>query len=278
MDLGPILELINGLGFAADQPELRRDGTVPVVRTAEVVVKLFPVTDRRDHDTELAAYRMLGASGALPVPDLVAHGRVGDRDYLVLSRSPGRPVLECSLTDRQRLDLAHRLGSVIKSVHRLSPILPVGRLRRDWLRDHGRGAARRHRTWGTLPEHLITQIDDYLVQPSERVLVHADLCVDHVFVDDDQLAGIIDWGGAEATDPHYELPVLHFGLFDADRRLLGAFLDGYGWRADDFVRRAMSATLSQEFDAFDLLGQVRPDLDLQTYPTLDDLADDLWQL
>ncbi|GAB3759999.1 hypothetical protein [Microlunatus parietis] len=57
-----------------------------------------------------------------------------------------------------------------------------------------------------------------------------------------------------------------------------AFLDSYGWLADDFVRRAMSATLSLDFDAFDLLTSIRPDLTLADYPTLADLADDLWRL
>lgn len=278
MELGPVIELINGLGFAVADPELRRDGTVPVVRTADLAVKLFPPADRLDLDTELAAYRMLGSDDRLPVPELLAHGHLGDHDYLVLSRSPGRPVLEAALSERQRLDLARRLGPVIKNVHALAPIDPAGRLARDWLRDHGGDAARRHRAWGSLPEHLIAQIDDHLVTPVGRAFVHADLCVDHVFVDDAGLAGLIDWGGAEATDPHYELPVLHLGLFHADKRLLRAFLDGYGWPADEFVRRAMSATLSLEFDSFELLSYVRPDLNLACYPTLADLADDLWQL
>lgn len=278
MELTAVHELIKGLGFAAGDAELRRDGTVPVVRTADVVVKLFPAGDRLDHDTELAAYRMLGSQDGLPVPNLLAQGRLHDQDYLVLSRSPGRAVLDGPLSDQQRLALARRLGPVIKNVHALSPIVPAGRLSRDWLRDHGSGAAGRQRGWGTLPERLIAQIDDYLVRPAEPVFVHADLCVDHVFVEDGRLAGIIDWGGAEATDPHYELPVLHLDLFGADKRLLRAFLDGYGWPADDFVRRAMSATLCLEFDAFELLGYVRPDLSLRDHRTLDDLADVLWRL
>lgn len=53
---------------------------------------------------------------------------------------------------------------------------------------------------------------------------------DHVFVDNGELSSVIDWDGCEATDPHYELPILHFDLFQADKHLLQTFLESYRGR------------------------------------------------
>lgn len=242
------------------------------------VIKVLPPGERFDYDTEVAAYRILDQTDEIPAPILLAHGHSGERAYLLLSRAPGRSVEDADLTVHDRLRLAHDLGRVVRRVHELPVIDGVGRLGRDWLRDSGSDAAQRHRAWGTLPEHLINQIDDYLIEPVGRAFVHADLAIEHIFVENGELTSIIDWGGAEATDPHYELPVLHLDLFGTDKRQLAAFLEGYDWQTDDFVRRAMSATLAQEFDAFELLSYTRPDLDLGRFATLDRLADELWRI
>lgn len=277
MDLQRVIESLAQQGFPCERAEVRDDGTYPVLRTDEFVVKLFGER-QLDHDTELAAYRMLSQASEIPTPTLLAQGRLDNCDYLVLSRMPGQAVLETRLTDDERQRLARQLGHTIRRVHELPMTHRAGRLGRDWMREHGSTAAQRHRAWRTLPNHLIEQIDDYLTTPSGRVLVHADLAVEHVFVQHGELTGIIDWGGAEATDPHYELPVLHLDLFYTDKRRLEAFLDSYGWPDDDFVRRAMSATLCGEFDTFELLVNVRPDIALNDFSTLDALADELWRI
>jgi hypothetical protein len=76
------------------------------------------------------------------------------------------------------------------------------------------------------------------------------------------------------ADPYYELPALHLGTFDADKGLLAAFLDGYGWPPDpDFARRAMTMTLLHAFDVMDGVAQR---LDLRRVSTLEELADLVW--
>ncbi len=278
MQLGPILQFLAGQGYPCPGAELVRDGTCPVLLADDLVIKLFAAEHRLDHDTELAAYQALNAADHIPIPRLLTRGRFDGWDYLGFSRAPGIAALHNPLTDDERQRLAHHLGHAISQVHAVPIIEPAGRLGRDWLQDHGRSAADRHRAWQTIPAHLIEQIDDYLVDPSGRALVHADLAVDHVFTDHGELTCIIDWGGAEATDPHYELPILHFDLFGADKQQLSFFLEAYDWPADDFVRRAMSATLCLESDSFALLLAVRPDFTLDDYATLESLADDLWRL
>lgn len=273
MDIHRVASSLTRRGIPCEQAELRLDGTCPVLRTDQLVVKLF--TDcRLDFDTELAAYRTLDE--AAHTPRLIDHGHLEDSDYLVLSRASGHAVLDTTLTSAEQLDLAEQLGRTMKQLHDLPIDQPGGRLARDWLREQGPAAAQRHRAWQTLPQHLIDQIDDYLAPPRQRAFVHADLAVEHVFVDRGQLTSIIDWGGAEATDPHYELPILHVDLFGANKHLLRAFLGSYGWPDDDFTTRAMSAMLQQEFDSFEHLLLVRPDLDLTRFDTIDELAQLLW--
>ena len=63
--------------------------------------------------------------------------------------------------------------------------------------------------------------------------------------------GVIDFGDAMVGDRLYELVALNLGLFRCDKRLLGIFLDTYGFDLAlrrDFVRRAMSLTLLHEFN------------------------------
>lgn len=126
----------------------------------------------------------------------------------------------------------------------------------DWMRDHREGCRSRHQAWGTLPKHLVEQIED------------------HLFVDGQELVGIIDWGDAFVTDSYYDLVALHLGAFGADTRLLHAFLRGYGWTVDDsFALRATNAALLHMHDVFAGVAETA-----RRSPTLEDLAATLWDV
>jgi aminoglycoside phosphotransferase (APT) family kinase protein len=65
------------------------------------------------------------------------------------------------------------------------------------------------------------------------VFAHGDLQVAHVFVDGDQVTGIIDWSEAGPGDAAYDLAVLTVGHPEH----LGDVLDGYGGDVDlDLIR------------------------------------------
>ena len=271
-------------------------GTFPTFLVGQHVVKLFtpglakPFGTLFDgtlcHQVEVEVFRLLAGHSAIPAPRLVATGRLFDADggkahgddgpwpYLVASRLGGRPWATAGLSKNERAEVARQLGTVVQQVHALPP--PTGPLwRRDWVEEYRSGCVERLRRWGTLPAHLIDQVDAYLlVPPADRRLVHADLHADHLFVDGARLVGIIDWGDALLADPYYELPALHLHAFDADTGLLAAFLEGYGWPPDpDFARRAMTMTLLREFDVMD--GVARR-IDLREIATLEALADLVW--
>jgi hygromycin-B 7''-O-kinase len=139
-----------------------------------------------------------------------------------------------------------------------------------------------------MPARLVAQIDTYLPRLDELIdcsaapaLIHADLNRDHVLGEIVSGAwhptGIIDFGDARVGERMYELVALHLGLFDADGRLLSAFLDAYGFDAElrrDFVRRAMAMTLLFEFDTLGEIIEHMPGV--AAVASLEDLADLLW--
>jgi aminoglycoside phosphotransferase (APT) family kinase protein len=78
----------------------------------------------------------------------------------------------------------------------------------------------------------------WLAEPVFRLwtpaFIHGDLHIAHVFVDGDELTGIIDWSEAAQGDPLYDLATLTLGHRDRLEDLLA----GYGPDADRGVIRA----------------------------------------
>ncbi|NUS00963.1 MAG: phosphotransferase, partial [Nonomuraea sp.] len=64
--------------------------------------------------------------------------------------------------------------------------------------------------------------------------IHGDLQVSHVFVDGDEITGVIDWTEAARGDALYDLAVLTLG----HEEHLGDVLTGYGADVDVDVIRA----------------------------------------
>ncbi|MGI8422557.1 MAG: phosphotransferase family protein [Chloroflexota bacterium] len=218
---------------------------------------------------------------------------------MVTTRLDGEAWGRVPLDAGTREAVAHELGQVMRRVHALP--VPVGpHWTRDWVAELRSGCVERHRRWGSLAPALVDEIESYLrrwegaagAMPADvsgageraRCVVHADLHGEHVFVSTPvegsaeraHLAGIIDWGDAIACDPHYELPALHLGTFMGDKRLLRAYLDGYGWPVGpDFARRAMAMTVLHEFDVLD---KARALMDRHAPRCLAEVATLLWAL
>ena len=66
------------------------------------------------------------------------------------------------------------------------------------------------------------------------MFIHGDLQVDHVFVDDDEITGVIDWSDAGPGDALFDLAILTLGHQDH----LGDVVAGYDTYVDhDVIRR-----------------------------------------
>ena len=87
-----------------------------------------------------------------------------------------------------------------------------------------------------LPAGLVTrnrQLAETALRPWTPVFIHGDLQVDHVFVDGDEVTGIIDWSDAGPGDALFDLAILTLGHPEH----LGDVVRGYGTDVDlDVIR------------------------------------------
>ena len=77
------------------------------------------------------------------------------------------------------------------------------------------------------------QIAEAALRPWSPAFIHGDLQVDHVFVDGDEVTGVVDWSEASQGDAHFDLAT--FTLGHPER--LGDVVAGYGTDVDlDLIR------------------------------------------
>jgi aminoglycoside phosphotransferase (APT) family kinase protein len=92
-------------------------------------------------------------------------------------------------------------------------------------------------TSGVLPTDLVTRnrrIAETALRPWTPVFTHGDLQITHVFVDSDEITGVIDWSEAGPGDALYDLATLTLG----HEEHLGDVVAGYGTDVDLDVIRA----------------------------------------
>lgn len=90
---------------------------------------------------------------------------------------------------------------------------------------------------GVLPADLVTrnrQVAEAAFRPRPPAFTHGDLQIAHVFVDSDEITGIIDWSEAGHGDALYDLATLTLG----HEEHLGDVIAGYGTNVDLDVIRA----------------------------------------
>ncbi|KUL54758.1 aminoglycoside phosphotransferase [Streptomyces sp. NRRL F-4489] len=90
---------------------------------------------------------------------------------------------------------------------------------------------------GVLPAELVTrnrQVAEAALRPWAPVFTHGDLQIAHVFIEGDEVTGIIDWSEAGQGDALYDLATLTLG----HEEHLGDVLAGYGADVDLDVIRA----------------------------------------
>lgn len=127
-------------------------------------------------------------------------------------------------------------GACIRTLHD-APLPPWPGRSLDAVRDE----LERECAWllahGVLPAEVVHR-NRAIAEPALRsrppAFVHGDLQITHVFVEDDQVTGVIDWSEAGPGDPMFDLAVLTLG----HEERLDDLLAGYGPGADREVVRA----------------------------------------
>jgi aminoglycoside phosphotransferase (APT) family kinase protein len=92
-------------------------------------------------------------------------------------------------------------------------------------------------TSGVLPADLVgrnRQVAEAALRPWTPAFTHGDLQVAHVFVNGDEITGVVDWTEAGQGDALYDLAILTLG----HREHLGDVVAGYGTDVDLDVIRA----------------------------------------
>ncbi|WP_020014243.1 phosphotransferase family protein [Promicromonospora sukumoe] len=90
---------------------------------------------------------------------------------------------------------------------------------------------------GTLPAEVVRrnrEIAEAALRPWTPAFIHGDLQITHVFVDGDEVTGVIDWSEAAPGDAMFDLAILTLG----HEERLDDLLAGYGPGADRDVIRA----------------------------------------
>lgn len=234
----------------------------------------------RSYAAEREVARLLRDQPVMPVPALAAEGALDPPGadwpwpYLVFDYIDGASLGEVwdVISPEDRAQVARQVGAWTRALHDL-PISAGDRgpFETSWegylafLEGLRAGCAERHTAWGILPPRLCAQIADFiasagdLILPGERPhLIHADLTADHLL---GRASGgrwtslaVIDFGDARTGSLFYELVALYGSLLHFERRLLTLFLEAYGYAGPtgaEFARRAMSACLQFEFNAFE---------------------------
>ncbi|WP_132123067.1 phosphotransferase [Actinocrispum wychmicini] len=91
-------------------------------------------------------------------------------------------------------------------------------------------------TNGVLPTDLVTrnrQVAEAALRPWTPVFIHGDLQITHVFVDGDEITGVLDWSEAAQGDALFDLAILTLG----HEEHLDDVVAGYGTDVDlDVIR------------------------------------------
>jgi aminoglycoside phosphotransferase len=245
---------------------------------------------------EREAGRLIALDAAIPTAQVIAQGKLRDQDwhwpYLVYRYLPGVSLGELAeqINQQDWQRIAHQLGQITRRIHALplqgSTVFPADHSAYTrFLTAQRAMCAANHQAWGTLPAHLVAQIEDYLPAVESLVdhsrsahLIHADLTRDHllgrVVNGHWQTLGLIDFGDAMTGDVLYELVALHLDLFHGEIQWLHTFLDAYHLSLAlrrDLPRKAMATTLLHQFN---VLGSLP--LEMLQVNTLAELASRLW--
>nr|WP_272954999.1 phosphotransferase [Kribbella shirazensis] len=127
-------------------------------------------------------------------------------------------------------------GAAIRKLHD-APLPPWPGQSIDGIRTHLDGECEWLVANGVLPAEIVKrnrEIAEVALRPWKPVFVHGDLQITHVFVDGDEVTGVIDWSEASQGDAMFDLAILTLG----HEEQLDNVLAGYGTDVDVDVIRA----------------------------------------
>jgi aminoglycoside phosphotransferase len=154
---------------------------------------------------------------------------------LALAPLPGSPLGRLGVPSSAPAIAWTAAGAAVRMLHD-GPLPPWSGGRVDESASHLDVECERLIAAGILPAELVRrnrEVADAVFRPWTPVFTHGDLQVDHVFVDGDEITGVLDWSEAGQGDALYDVATLTLG----HEERLGEVIAGYGGDIDVDVLR-----------------------------------------
>jgi aminoglycoside phosphotransferase (APT) family kinase protein len=196
------------------------------LRVGDVFLKIDADQTRTDHEVEAMAI------APIPTPEVLWR----KPPVLALAALPGAALGRLGEPSTASAAAWAAAGAAVRMLHDAPlPPWPSGRL------DESAALLDVECEWlvtnGVLPTDLVTRnrhVAEAALRPCTPVFTHGDLQVDHVFVDGDEITGVLDWSEAGQGDALYDLATLTLG----HEEHLDDVVAGYGTDVDLDVIRA----------------------------------------
>jgi len=196
------------------------------VRVGDVFLKID--SDQRRTDVEVAAMAM----APIPTPEILWR----NPPVLALAALPGMALGRLGEPSTASPAAWAAAGAVARTLHN-APLPPWP----GWSLDEFASRLEGECEWlvanDVLPTGLITRnrrLAEVALRPWTPVFTHGDLQVAHVFVDGDEVTGVVDWSDACQGDALFDLAILTLG----HAKHLDDVIAGYGTDVDLDVIRA----------------------------------------
>jgi len=196
------------------------------LRVGEVFLKID--ADQTRTDVEVEAMRM----APIPTPEVLWR----KPPVLALAALPGTPLGRLGQPSTASPTAWTAAGAAVRMLHD-APLPPWSGRSLDETASH----LDRECTWllanDVLPADLVTRnrrLAETALRPWTPRFTHGDLQVAHVFVDGDEISGVLDWSEAGQGDAMYDLASLTLG----HQEHLSDLVAGYGGEVDHDVIRA----------------------------------------
>jgi len=191
---------------------------------------------------EQAALRAL-AESELPIPRFIAYAEAESNGrtagWLLMSRLAGAPFLNAAIAapPAQRVSMFRRLGELVRRLH-ATRVPPELRREGPWLArqiEH----ARSNLPWCDGTAAGLVDLEASRPAVVRETLIHGDLALDNVLLDERGELHLIDWADGGLGDPRHDiaLALQTKPELDLSADALGSFFAGYGAAALDEATR-----------------------------------------
>ncbi len=189
---------------------------------------------RREH----LVLRALAGSG-LPVPESIGYAGVATSrkiaGWLVMSRLRGSPFMCAAVqpSPARRKTMFRRLGELVRRLH-ASPVPQSLRRSEPWIALKV-DEARKNLSWCDGTAAGLAELERSQPPLARDTLIHGDLALDNVLIDEQGKLGLVDWAGGGPGDPRHDiaLALQTKPEFELSAGALDAFYAGYGGVAVD---------------------------------------------